>query len=93
MNDRGLRIAAVGCGHWGRNLVRNFHALGALASVTDSNPETAAAMSRQYKVPVRATSELWQDAEVDGVVIATPAATHFSIAREALLAGKHVFVE
>jgi predicted dehydrogenase/serine acetyltransferase len=50
-------------------------------------------MSRQYDVPVRATTELWQDAELDGVVIATPAATHFSIAREALLAGKHVFVE
>lgn len=87
------RVAAVGCGYWGRNLVRNFAALGGLAAVFDADPGLAARFAGEHKVPVRAWPELLDDPAIDAVAIATPAATHFELAGAALAAGKHVFVE
>jgi UDP-2-acetamido-3-amino-2,3-dideoxy-glucuronate N-acetyltransferase len=89
------RIACVGCGYWGRNLVRNFHQLGALAALCDDSPERRRELQEQYPgVPVVADfEEILHDDGIDAVVIATPAETHASLARRALLAGKDVFVE
>lgn len=88
-------VAVVGSGYWGRNLVRNFHSLGALGRICDRDenvlrdfrekyPEVAASLS---------LSEVLADERIKGVVIATPAELHFTQAREALLSGRHVFVE
>lgn len=87
--------AVLGFGHWGRNLVRNFQSLGALARVCDPDPDRAAAFRQAYPdVPYTPDAEeVWSDPDVDAVVIAAPAALHHSLAREALRAGKHVFVE
>lgn len=87
-----IKVAVIGCGYWGKNLVRNFAEIGALACVCDANATQAKAISEQYGVPVRTLDELW-DSNVDAVVIAAPAAQHFSLAETALNAGKHVFVE
>ncbi len=88
-------IAVVGSGYWGKNLIRNFHQLGALAIIVDTNPETLASFAEQY--PDVSTSQNLEDAlnddDIDGVVVATPAETHYDVARQALLVGKHVFVE
>lgn len=88
------RIAVCGCGYWGKNLVRNFHELGALAAVCDV---TAAGRERAGRVaPGTPTVDRIDDvlAEgVDAVVLATPAATHFELARRALAAGKDVLAE
>jgi predicted dehydrogenase len=84
----------LGCGYWGKNLVRNFSQLGVLAMVADPTPagrETAAQI-----VPgadVRATADEVIASGVGAVVIATPAETHFDLAWRALAAGKDVFVE
>jgi predicted dehydrogenase/serine acetyltransferase len=89
------RVAVVGTGYWGKNLVRNYAELGALAAVCDSN-EAALDPFRKLYPGVECTTdyrEVLDDAAIHGVVIATPAATHFSLAREALLSGKDVFVE
>jgi len=88
-------IAVVGTGYWGKNLVRNFHALGALHTVCDTNPETLSAFIEQYPGTCGASSyvDVLNNPEVRGVVLATPAPTHASMAREALLAGKDVYVE
>ena len=86
-------IAVIGCGHWGKNLVRNMDALGAVASVHDRNPETQAAIAGKYKAPGRQWPEILADNAIRGVVIAAPAAEHHALVREALLADKHVFVE
>ena len=89
------RIAVVGSGYWGKNLIRNFHQLDALACIVDTDRETLAAFGRQY--PDVATSLHLEDAladdAIEGIVVATPAETHYAIAHAALLAGKHVFVE
>lgn len=86
-------VAVAGCGYWGRNLVRNFAELGALRAVCDADAKSARALAETYGVPARAWDDILADPDIPGVAIATPAATHAPLAREALAAGKHVFVE
>jgi predicted dehydrogenase/acetyltransferase-like isoleucine patch superfamily enzyme len=88
-----LRVAVIGCGYWGKNLVRNFAELGALAAICDADQATAARLSQQYRVPGVALDAVWRDATIAGVAIAAPAAQHAALARTAIEAGKHVFVE
>lgn len=88
------QVSVFGCGYWGKNLVRNFHALGGLASVCDVTSrgrETAASLAPDVPTFADVTHALASD--ISGVVIATPAETHFALAEQALLAGKDVFVE
>lgn len=87
-----IKIAIIGCGNWGKNLVRNFAELGMLHSVCDANQELANAASKTYGVPSLSLEQVLQS-DVDGVVIAAPAAQHYDLAQKALKAGKHVFVE
>ncbi len=86
-------VAVVGCGHWGRNLVRTFSELGALAAIVDPDPTNAAEVAARHSVPARALAEVLADPSIDAVVIAAPAKDHASLALAALDAGKHVFVE
>ena len=89
-----MKIAVIGCGYWGRNLVRNFHQLGALAAVVDAAP--AGRVLAQSIAPGVVTTADVQDvlqSSMDGIVIATPAETHNELASLALKAGKDVFVE
>ncbi|HUG12123.1 MAG TPA: Gfo/Idh/MocA family oxidoreductase [Opitutaceae bacterium] len=89
------RVAVVGCGYWGRNLVRNFHELGALAAVVDATPE-GRALAGQLAPGVDATSDfdaVINRADINAVVLATPAATHFALGQKILAAGKDLFVE
>lgn len=87
------KIAAVGCGYWGKNIVRNFAELGALSAVCDSDPAVADAYARKYHVPALSLPQILDDSVCDGVAFASPAAMHVHHASEALRAGKHVFVE
>ena len=95
MSDSIKRVAVIGSGYWGKNLVRNFHALGALAMVCDKNEAILGAFAEQYPglETCMALADVLSHDAVDGVVIATPAETHYALAREVLLAGKHLFVE
>jgi UDP-2-acetamido-3-amino-2,3-dideoxy-glucuronate N-acetyltransferase len=88
-------IAVVGNGYWGRNLVRNFYDLGVLEVVCDGKPEVEAAIHEKYPSLrfTRDYSEVLAMDSISAVVLATPAAAHFDMARRALLAGKDVFVE
>jgi len=89
------RVAVFGAGYWGKNLVRNFHSLGALRWVCDPRAEVLAATAEAYP-QVRVTpsfKDVLADEEVAGVVIATPAETHHALARAALEADRDVLVE
>ena len=89
-------VAVVGSGYWGKNLVRNFHNLGAVRLICDKNEMVLENFREQYpevETCLAYNDVLSRDRRFKGVVIATPAETHFRLAREALLAGKHVFVE
>jgi UDP-2-acetamido-3-amino-2,3-dideoxy-glucuronate N-acetyltransferase len=86
-------VAVIGCGHWGRNHVRNFAALKALAAVYDRDNEVARRFAKEYGVVTADFMTLLREATIKAMVIAAPAEQHFILAREALLAGKHVLVE
>ena len=95
MRNNKPRIAVVGAGYWGKNLVRNYAELGHLSAVCDSNAKALKPFGDSYPDVSRVTSfqELVKSKDIDGVAIAAPAEMHFSLAREALLSGKDVFVE
>lgn len=86
-------IALVGCGHWGRNLVRNFHALGVLKAVSDRDEAAARGFADNYGVAAHPFDAILTSADIEGVVIAAPAESHAVLTQRALGAGKHVFVE
>ena len=86
-------VAVAGCGYWGRNLVRNFAELGALAAVVDAQSDRAAEFGTRYGVPGRDWASVLDDPDIDAVALATPAERHAAMALEALAHGKHVFVE
>src|SRR5579883_1052309 len=89
------RIAVLGCGHWGKNLARNFHALGALELVCDPAVEGRATASQIAPgITVSAKfEEALSNSGIDAVVIAAPAAFQYSRAKAALEAGKDVLLE
>ena len=88
-------IAVVGTGYWGKNLARNFHALGALSAVCDTDVQVLQSMVDQYPgvQGVSGLSEVLVDPAIKGIAIATPAVAHADMVRQALLAGKDIYVE
>jgi predicted dehydrogenase len=89
------RLAQVGLGQWGKNLARNFGELAELVWLCDVDEEQHAGLAQRYPA-ARLTAqveEILSDESVEGIVIATPVPTHHDLARRALEAGKHVFVE
>lgn len=92
-----LRVGVIGCGYWGPKLVRNFHELegSEVVSACDTRPDRLESIARSYP-NLRLYGDyrdLVRDPAVAAVVVATPASTHFEIAREALQGGKHALVE
>ena len=89
------RIGVVGLNYWGPNLVRNFDGLAELAWLCDLDDAHLAPLAERYP-HARATTalaDMLTDESLDAVVIATPVPTHYALAKQALEAGKHVFVE
>jgi UDP-2-acetamido-3-amino-2,3-dideoxy-glucuronate N-acetyltransferase len=91
----GRFVAVVGAGAWGRNHVRNFNTLGVLRTVCDADPRVREKLAADFPGTnaVATLAEALADPAVRGVVVATPAESHFAQAREALLAGRDVLVE
>ena len=92
-----VRVAVVGLGYWGPQLVRNLYESpdAELAVICDARPEALAQIARRYP-GVRQTTDFAQvlaDPRIEAVVLATPISTHYPLARAALEAGKHTFVE
>ena len=88
-------VAVVGCGIWGKNIVRNFYNLGALHSVCDLDKENLKMINELYS-DIETTSDfdsLLNNPDVKAFCIVTPSHTHFSLVKKALLSRKHVYVE
>ncbi|MDQ4018465.1 MAG: Gfo/Idh/MocA family oxidoreductase [Actinomycetota bacterium] len=97
MTAEAIRVGLAGLGYWGPNLARNFDdlpgaELGWLADVDAARLARYGARFPQARTTTR-FDDLLEDESVDAVVIATPVSTHADLARGALRAGKHVFVE
>lgn len=93
MNNK--KIAVIGCGRWGGNLVRTFSELGVLKAISDENESRLKELQAKYNIDVIKTdyNDILNDPDIVGVAIATPAITHHDIAKKALQKGKDVFVE
>lgn len=92
-----IRVAVIGAGHWGPNLIRNFydHPESEVVRVVDRDEERLAQVRARFAGVVTGTDAraAFADARVDAVVVATPTSTHFGLVKAALEAGKHVLVE
>jgi predicted dehydrogenase len=92
-----VRVAVIGLGYWGPNLVRNLHEVHEAEVVwaCDVRREALATLAQRYPAVPRTTrvQEVLEDESVDAVVVATPVSTHYELALAALRADKHVLVE
>lgn len=92
-----MKVAVIGCGYWGRHLVRNFNNSNDwdLKYICDTKKSQLDKFSEMYP-EVKAVSDfkvIIADKEIDAIVIATPVFTHYDLAKPALEAGKHVWLE
>ena len=88
-------VAVIGCGLWGKNIVRNFYNLNALNTVCDLDTENLNKLAQEYE-NVNFTTDfnsVLQNPEINAVAVVTPSHTHFKVVSAALNAGKHVYVE
>jgi predicted dehydrogenase len=89
-----ISVVVLGCGYWGKNLVRIFHQLGVLEAICDpSEASWIVAAATAPGCEVLKDPEIVFSSSVSAIVIATPAETHFRLARRALESGKDVFRE
>lgn len=89
------RVAVIGCGLWGRNIVRNFYNLEVLDTVCDLDEENLKKVTSQYE-NVKTTNDfnsIINNPEITAVAVVTPSHTHFKFVKMALEAGKNVYVE
>jgi predicted dehydrogenase len=92
-----IKVGIIGYGYWGPNLVRNFfgHKNCIIKTVADSRPNRLQLLTKSYPSieAVLNADDIINDPEIDAVIIATPVFTHFNLAKNALLNGKHVLLE
>ena len=95
MSIKNPHIAVVGAGAWGKNLIRNFDELGVLTTICEIKGELSKKYTTLYPDVhfTTAYSDVLDNNDTEGVVITTPAVTHYELAKQALLAKKHVYVE
>jgi len=92
-----IKIGIIGCGYWGPNLVRDFSEIDGVKIVKccDLSEEKLTFIKRRWPdvTTTRESRDVLTDKSIDAVIIATSANTHYKLARESFLAGKHTFVE
>ena len=89
-----IKVAVIGAGNWGRNIVHTLHSMGALHSVTDQSQALRQTVKDQYSNAVifDDIDSLLQNSDCP-VILATPVATHFSLAKKLLEAGRDLLIE
>src|SRR3954470_10053819 len=92
-----INVGIIGYGYWGPNLVRNFFAAQncCVKAVADANAERLLQLSKVFPSITRYqnSNDILDNPEIDAVVIATPVFSHFRLAKQAILQGKHVLLE
>ena len=95
MKNEKRNIGVIGCGIWGRNIVRNFYNLNALNTVCDIDKDNIEMIKKNYP-SINVTNnfeDLLNNKEIEAICVVTPSHTHFGIVQKVLEAGKHVYVE
>lgn len=95
--EKKINIGIIGCGHWGPNFVRNFNGIKdtSVKYACDLNPDRLSHIRELYPsvITIRDYAHILNDPDIDAVVIATPANTHYRLSKESLLHNKNVLVE
>ena len=92
-----INVGLIGFGYWGPNLARNFNNnsdmnLAVICDFSDDRLKMAGRLYPQATLTKR-TEDIFDDAKIDAVAIATPVSTHYELAKKAILSGKHVWLE
>lgn len=90
-----INIAQIGIGRWGKNLLRNHYQIGSLKLACDldqNNIDAALQLYPDLQI-TKNIDDVLNNPDIDAVVIATPASTHFALGKKVLEAGKHVYIE
>ena len=90
---RELKIALIGCGNWGKNIARNLYQMGSLACIYDTNKQLSEILNYKYTLPTYELNRIFEDKNIDAIVIASPAITHKDLAIQSLKCNKDVFIE
>lgn len=93
MTSHPISTAVIGAGDWGKNHVRKYHELGALAAIAEPNEKTAKRMQDEFGVEARNYDEILQDDTIKAIALCTPARTHKDLGLKAIAHGKHLFIE
>lgn len=95
MNFQKKFIGVIGLGYWGKNIFRNLYEMGLVHTACDINPKVILKFRKEFP-GILYTSDIKKilaDSNIKAVSVATPAATHYEIAKKIILSGKDVFVE
>ena len=87
------KVAVIGCGYWGKNIIRTLDDIGNLFGVCDFDSELAQNFSKQFSVNCLTISDIKSSGDIDAVCIATPAETHKDLALDLLDSNKSLFIE
>ena len=90
---RKLKIALIGCGNWGKNIARNLHEMKSLACIYDTNKELSEILNNEYMLTTYELNDIFEDKNINAIVIASPAITHKDLAIQSLKCNKDLFVE
>ncbi len=90
---RKLKIALIGCGNWGKNIARNLHEMKSLACIYDTNKELSETLNNEYMLTTYELNDIFEDKNINAIVIASPAITHKDLAIQSLKCNKDLFVE
>ena len=90
---RKLKIALIGCGNWGKNIARNLYEMKSLACIYDTNKELSETLNNDYMLTTYELNDIFEDKNINAIVIASPAITHKDLAIQSLKFNKDLFVE
>ena len=90
---RKLKIALIGCGNWGKNIARNLYEMKSLACIYDTNKELSETLNNEYMLTTYELNDIFEDKNINAIVIASPAITHKDLAIQSLKCNKDLFVE
>ena len=95
MHKKTFKVGHIGCGRWGRNLIRTFDEIGTLQYISDADSTNAINVKSDINndLEILDFKDLIEKKELDAISIATPAETHFKIASESIKHKKHVYIE
>lgn len=88
-----MNIAVIGCGYWGKKVIKSFYNLGSLYAICEIDKQKLKEISYPDVKTFNSVDDLVKDKNIDGIAIITPTNTHYELAKKTLESGYHTYVE